>query len=50
MQSRSARINRVRRSRRLCRLYKIRKRRFKHAINTMVKTIVDNAHYSGIRE
>jgi len=47
---RSARINRVRRSRRLCRLYRIRKRRFKHAIDSMVKTIVDNAHYSGIRE
>ena len=50
MQSRSARINRVRRSRRLCRLYRIRKRRFKHAIDAMVKIIVDNAHYSGIRE
>ncbi len=50
IQSKLARINRVRRSRRLSKLYRIRKRRFKHAINTMVKTIVDDAYRSSIRE
>jgi len=39
MQSRSVRVDRVRRSRRSSKLYRIRKRRFEHAINTMVKTI-----------
>jgi putative transposase len=39
IQSRLARINKVRKSRRLSKLYRIRQRRFKHAINAMVKTI-----------
>jgi len=49
-QSRLAKINNVKRSRRLSKLYRIRQRRFKHAINAMAKTIVDNAYHLGIRE
>jgi len=49
-QSRLARVNNVKRSRMLSKLYRIRQRRFKHAINAMVKTIVDNAYHLGIRE
>jgi putative transposase len=49
-QSRLAKINNVKRSRRLSKLYRIRQRRFKHAINAMAKTIVDNAYRLGIRE
>jgi putative transposase len=49
-QSRLAKINNANRSRRLSKLYRIRQRRFKHAINAMVKTIVDNAYHLGIRE
>jgi putative transposase len=49
-QSRLAKINNANRSRRLSKLYRIRQRRFKHAINAMAKTIVDNAYHLGIRE
>jgi putative transposase len=49
-QCRLARVNNANRSRRLSKLYRIRQRRFKHAINAMVKTIVDNAYHLGIRE
>jgi putative transposase len=49
-QSRLAKINNANRSRRLSKLYRIRQRRFKHAINAMVKMIVDNAYHLGIRE
>ena len=49
-QSRLVKVNNVKRSRRLSKLYRIRQRRFKHAINAMVKMIVDNAYRLGIRE
>ena len=49
-QNRLARVNRAKTSRRLRRIYRIRQRRFKHAINAMVKTIVDNTYRLGIRE
>ena len=49
-QSRLAKINNANRSRRLSKLYRIRQRRFKHAINAMAKMIVDNAYHLGIRE
>jgi putative transposase len=49
-QSRLVKINNANRSRRLSKLYRIRQRRFKHAINAMAKTIVDNAYHLGIRE
>jgi len=42
-QSRLVRVNRTRTSRRLRKLFRIRKRRFRHAVNTMVKVIVDDA-------
>jgi putative transposase len=43
-QSRLARVNRAKISRNLRRLYRIRQRRFKHAVNAMIKTIVECAH------
>jgi putative transposase len=49
-QIRLARINNANRSRRLSKLYRIRQRRFRHAINAMVKMIVDNAYHLGINE
>jgi putative transposase len=49
-QCRLARVNNANRSRRLSKLYRIRQRRFKHAVNAMVKMIVDNAYHLGIRE
>jgi len=42
-QGRLAKINRAKTSRKLKRLYRIRQRRFKHAVNTMIKTIVEDA-------
>ena len=42
-QRRLARVNKARTSRRLRRLFRIRKRRFRHAVNAMVKAIVDGA-------
>jgi len=36
-------VNKVRASRKLRRLFRIRKRRFRHAVNAMVKAIVDDA-------
>jgi putative transposase len=47
-QSRLARINKARTSRKLRKLYRIRQRRFRHAVNAMVKTIVEDAHQLGI--
>ena len=47
-QSRLARVNRVKKSRRLRKLYRIRQRRFKHAVNAMIKAIVEDAHKLGI--
>jgi putative transposase len=46
-QSRLARVNRAKTSRRLRRLYRIRQRRFRHAVNAMIKTIVEDAYQLG---
>jgi len=47
-QSRLARVNRAKASRKFRRLYRIRQRRFRHAVNAMIKTIVECAHQLGI--
>jgi len=47
-QRRLARVNKARTSRKLRRLFRIRKRRFRHAVNAMVKAIVDDASQLGI--
>jgi putative transposase len=47
-QSRLAEVNGVKVSRRLKKLYRIRQRRFKHAVNAMIKTIVEDAYQLGI--
>jgi putative transposase len=47
-QSRLAKINKVKTSKRLRRLYRIRQRRFKHAVNAMIKTIIEDAHHLSI--
>ena len=47
-QSRLARVNKAKTSKRLRRLYRIRRRRFRHAVNAMVKTIVEDAHQLGV--
>ena len=47
-QMRLAMVNRVKSSRKLRKLYRIRQRRFRHAVNAMVKTIVEDAHGLGI--
>jgi len=47
-QSRLARINKAKTSKRLRKLYRIRRRRFRHAVNAMVKQIVEDAHKLGI--
>jgi len=47
-QSRLARVNRAKTSRKLRRLYRIRQRRFRHAVNAMIKTIVEDAYQLGI--
>jgi len=47
-QSRLARINKAKASRRLRRLFRIRQRRFRHAVNAMIKTIVEDAVSLGI--
>jgi putative transposase len=44
-QSRLAEVNGVKVSRRLKKLYRIRQRRFKHAVNAMIKAIVEGAHH-----
>ncbi len=44
-QSRLARVNKARTSRRL---YRIRQRRFRHAVNAIVKMVVEYAHYVGV--
>jgi len=46
-QSRLAK-NKAKTSKKLRRLYRIRQRRFRHAVNAMVKTIVENAHKLGV--
>ena len=47
-QSRLARINKAKTSKRLRKLYRIRQRRFRHAVNAMIKQIVEDAHQLGI--
>ena len=47
-QSRLARINKAKTSRKLRRLYRIRRRRFRHAVNAMIKQIVEDTHQLGI--
>ena len=46
-QSRLAEVNGVKASRKLKKLYRIRQRRFRHAVNTMIKTIVGDAYMLG---
>jgi putative transposase len=47
-QSRLARVNGARTSKKLRRLYRTRQRRFRHAVNTMVKTIVEESYRLGV--
>jgi putative transposase len=47
-QSKLARTNGTKTSRKLRKLYRIRQKRFRHAVNAMVKRIVDDAHKLGI--
>jgi len=47
-QSRLARVNKARISRRLRKFFRIRRRRFRHAVNTMIKWIVEYAQQVGI--
>jgi putative transposase len=47
-QSRLARINRAKTSRKLRMLYRVRQRRFKQAVNAMIKQIVEDAYQLGI--
>jgi len=46
--SRLARVNKAKTSRKLRKLYRIRQRRFRHAVNAMVKAIVEDACKLGI--
>jgi putative transposase len=47
-QSKLARTNGTKTSRKLRKLYRIRQKRFRHAVNAMVKRIVEGAHQLGI--
>ena len=47
-QSRLSRVNRARTSKKLRKLYRIRQKRFRHAVNAMVKAIVEDAYRLGI--
>ena len=47
-QSKLAITNGTRTSRKLRKLYRIRQKRFRHAVNAMIKTIVEYAHQLGI--
>jgi putative transposase len=47
-QRRLARVNGAKTSRKLRRLYRMRQRRFRHAVNAMIKTIVEDAYQLGI--
>ena len=47
-QSRLAKINKARTSRRIRKMYRIGKRRFRHAVNTMIKMIVEYAVQTGL--
>jgi putative transposase len=46
-QSRLARVNKAKKSRKLRKLHRKRQRRFKHAVNTMIKTIVECTNQLG---
>ena len=47
-QSRLARINKAKTSRRIRKMYRIRKRRFRHAVNAMIKWIMEYAHQNSL--
>jgi putative transposase len=47
-QRRLARVNGAKTSRKLRRLYRMRQRRFRHIVNAMIKTIVEDAYQLGI--
>ena len=47
-QGRLARVNGARTSKKLRRLHRTRQRRFRHAVNTMMKTIVEEAYRLGV--
>ncbi|PUA31491.1 MAG: transposase, partial [Candidatus Terraquivivens tikiterensis] len=49
-QSRLARVNRAKTSKNLRKLYRIRQRRFRHAINAMIKTIIEDAYALSVSE
>jgi putative transposase len=49
-QRRLARVNGAKTSRKLRRLYRMRQRRFRHAVNAMIKTIVEDAYQLGIQK
>ncbi|MGC8935856.1 MAG: transposase [Candidatus Methanomethylicaceae archaeon] len=49
-QSRVAKINKAKTSRKIRRLYRIRQKRFRYAVNAMIKTIVEDAHELGVTE
>ena len=41
-------MNRAKTPKKLRKLYRIRRRRFRHAVNAVIKTIVEDAHQLGI--
>jgi putative transposase len=41
-------VNKAKTSRRLRKLYKVGQRRFRHAVNAMIKTIIEDAHQLGV--
>ncbi|PUA32607.1 MAG: hypothetical protein B9J98_03905, partial [Candidatus Terraquivivens tikiterensis] len=45
-----ARVNRAKTSKNLRKLYRIRQRRFRHAINAMIKTIIEDAYALSVSE
>ncbi|MEM3563706.1 MAG: transposase [Candidatus Jordarchaeaceae archaeon] len=47
-QCRLAKVNGAKTSRRLRRLYRVRRRRFRHAVNAMIKTVVEGAYALGM--
>jgi len=47
-QSTLSKVNKANRSRKLKKMYRIRHRRFRHAVNSMIKTIAEYASRSGI--
>jgi len=47
-QSKLAKVNKVKTSRKLRKFYRIRQRRFRHAVNAMIKWIVEYAHRNSL--